>query len=312
LDAVLKRIQTTKVEASFAGDPDADVIASGATSAMLRLIASVSIGVMCIAAASFAYLRIGRHPSEPARDAKPAPAMVVAAPSLPVVAQPAQVPPEEVRANVQQSSASRDETETQPRPANQRRRSRTAVQRQQVSRNAVAAPAVEASKPTTHDTSSEDVPVSANAVADASSSESAVSRHSSESAARPAAKKTQATASLVAPVDPEPSESKSAAATEAEPKLPAPPPTELAIMKRMQSALRSADYSTVLALCAEHARRWPHGVFEVEREGARAIASCGEGSGDAAPRAKTFLSAHPNVPVAMRVNAACAVQLKKR
>jgi hypothetical protein len=82
-------------------------------------------------------------------------------------------------------------------------------------------------------------------------------------------------------------------------------------MKRMQGALRSGSYSTVLALCAEHARRWPHGVFEVEREGARAIASCGEGSGDAASRANTFLSAHPNVPVAMRVNAACAVQLKK-
>jgi hypothetical protein len=83
-------------------------------------------------------------------------------------------------------------------------------------------------------------------------------------------------------------------------------------MTRMQGALREADFSKVLALCAEHARRWPHGMFEVEREGARAIASCGEGSADAVLRAKRFLSAHPSAPVAMRVSAACAAQLHER
>ena len=83
-------------------------------------------------------------------------------------------------------------------------------------------------------------------------------------------------------------------------------------MKRIQAALREADYSTVLTLCAEHARRWPHGVFELEREGVRAIASCDRDSDDATLRAKRFLKAHPHAPVAMRVSAACAAQLKER
>lgn len=82
-------------------------------------------------------------------------------------------------------------------------------------------------------------------------------------------------------------------------------------MKRIQGALHAADFSTVLALCGEHARRWPHGVFELEREGVRAIASCGEHLDDAAVRAQQFLTAHPHAPVAMRVSAACAAQLKR-
>jgi hypothetical protein len=86
----------------------------------------------------------------------------------------------------------------------------------------------------------------------------------------------------------------------------------LAMMKRIQAALRDTDFPTVLTLCAEHARRWPHGVFELEREGVRAIASCGGNSDDAALRAKRFLKAHPRAPVAMRVSASCAEQLMKR
>jgi hypothetical protein len=112
-------------------------------------------------------------------------------------------------------------------------------------------------------------------------------------------------------IEPSPQQAVTAAARKADP-MPEEAPTELAMMKRIQGALRDADFSTVLALCAEHARRWPHGVFELEREGVRAIASCGGNSDDAALRAKRFLTAHPHAPVAMRVSAACAVQLMKR
>jgi hypothetical protein len=107
-------------------------------------------------------------------------------------------------------------------------------------------------------------------------------------------------------------ESNPAAPRKADPPLPEDARTELAMMKRLHTALRDADFSTALALCAEHARRWPHGVFELEREGVRAIASCGGNSDDAALRAKRFLTAHPHSPVAMRVSAACATQLMKR
>jgi hypothetical protein len=103
-----------------------------------------------------------------------------------------------------------------------------------------------------------------------------------------------------------------AAARKAERAPPEAAPTELAMMKRIQHALRDADFSTVLTLCAEHARRWPHGVFELEREGVRAIAACGGNSDDAALRANRFLKAHPHAPVAMRVSTACAAQLIKR
>jgi hypothetical protein len=109
-----------------------------------------------------------------------------------------------------------------------------------------------------------------------------------------------------------PQQAVTAAARKADPTRPENAGTELAMMKRIQGALREADFSTVLALCAEHARRWPHGVFELEREGVRAIASCGGNSDDAALRAKRFLTAHPRAPVAMRVSAACAAQLMKR
>jgi hypothetical protein len=89
------------------------------------------------------------------------------------------------------------------------------------------------------------------------------------------------------------------------------PPTELALLKRMHAALREADYSIVMALCAEHERRWPHGVFELEREGVRAIAACAANSDDAMPRAKRFLAAHPHAPIAMRVSSACVARLPR-
>jgi hypothetical protein len=127
-----------------------------------------------------------------------------------------------------------------------------------------------------------------------------------------AAAAVQETAPRATSFESNPKEPATAAARKADPTLPEAARTELAMMKLMQGALRDADYSTVLALCAEHARRWPHGVFELEREGVRAIASCGGNSNGAVLRATRFLTAHPHAPVALRVRAACAVQLTKR
>jgi hypothetical protein len=99
------------------------------------------------------------------------------------------------------------------------------------------------------------------------------------------------------------------AAPRAQPVPTQDPRAELALLTRVHAALREADFSRVLELCAEHERRWPHGVFELEREGLRAIAACGANTSDALARAKRFLTAHPHVPVAMRVSAACSVRL---
>jgi hypothetical protein len=81
---------------------------------------------------------------------------------------------------------------------------------------------------------------------------------------------------------------------------------ELGLVERMHAAMRAAEPAEALALCAEHAKRWPRGVFTEEREAVRAIASCALRSGDAAARAELFLSKHPRAPTAPRVAAACA------
>lgn len=88
--------------------------------------------------------------------------------------------------------------------------------------------------------------------------------------------------------------------------------SEFALVKRIHAELRETDFSSVLSLCAEHERRWPHGMFELEREGARAIASCGVRSNDAERRANQFLTAYPHAPVAVRVKSACEKQLSKQ
>jgi hypothetical protein len=92
---------------------------------------------------------------------------------------------------------------------------------------------------------------------------------------------------------------------------PTAAPTELALLKRMHAELREANFSTVLSLCAEHERRWPHGELELEREGVRAIASCGANVGEAQRLASQYLKGHPHAPLAMRVRSACTSQLPK-
>lgn len=81
---------------------------------------------------------------------------------------------------------------------------------------------------------------------------------------------------------------------------------ELALIERMQAAMRAAKATEALALVAEHAKRWPHGVFVEEREAVRAIASCTLRSADAATHAQVFLSKHRRAPTAPRVAEVCA------
>ena len=298
LAAVLTRIQATKAEASLASHRGADGLARGAASALLRQVASVSLGVVCIAAASFAFIRFNRQPSDLARSAEPAPAAVASAPP-PSAVQPARVPSDELSASAQRS-ATRDEA--QSRPTSQRRRSRATAQKQQTSRIEVA------SVPEASSAATRDKPTSVTAP---EHSVTPYERPQPGSTAKPLAAPGEVTPRAT-PFESNPQESGTAAMRKAGPRLPAAAPTELALMKRLQGALRDADFVAVLAVCAEHARRWPHGVFAVEREGARAIASCGTASDDAVLRAKRFLTAHPDAPVAMRVSAACAAQLHKR
>jgi len=47
---------------------------------------------------------------------------------------------------------------------------------------------------------------------------------------------------------------------------------ELALVERMHAAMRAAKPAEALELCAEHAERWPRGVFTEEREAVSAIA----------------------------------------
>jgi hypothetical protein len=296
LEAVFARIQAGKAEPSFAVNRGADIVARGATSAMLRQIASASIGVVCIAAASFAFIRLNRQPSEPAHTAKLTSDAVVHAPPS-IAMQPAPIQSGELNSSAQRSEA---REEVRSRPRSQRHRSRGTVETQRRSVNERAS-APEAPSSAPHDTT-------------VTLPENDATRHerSEPASTVKAAAKVQQVAPRATSSNSDSPEPATPASREAAPMLPEVAPTELAIMKRIHGALRDADFSTVLTLCAEHARRWPHGVFELEREGVRAIASCGGNSDDAAVRAKRFLTAHPHAPVAMRVNTACAAQLKKR
>jgi hypothetical protein len=83
---------------------------------------------------------------------------------------------------------------------------------------------------------------------------------------------------------------------------------ELAFVVRMNKAMQESKFRTVLTLCAEHERRWPKGTFVQEREGLRAIASCGSGTTGADGRARNFVAAYPRGPLAPRVREACASQ----
>ena len=73
----------------------------------------------------------------------------------------------------------------------------------------------------------------------------------------------------------------------------------------MHTALQQAKPKSVLALCVEHERRWPHGTFAQERQGLRAVAACRVGAVGAGALARAFLVSYPRGPLAARVRDAC-------
>lgn len=307
LAAVFERLQAAKTEGSLETTRGVDPVARATTSQMLRLVASVSLGVVCIAAAAFAFIRIYSHPSERAQRPTPAPTTVASTPP-PIAAQPARLPSSKL-GPAEQVPAVRDEPQARPRKPSRRWRA-TSEGPQVEATSEPEAPSRTAGAALRGGGSLAAPPEKPNV--SLSDNSATHDERGNPRATENAAAVTQRAVGHAPSSESEPDDAVTATPLEAEPTLLEDTRTELAMMKRIQAALRDADYSTVLELCAEHARRWPHGVFELEREGVRAIASCGDNSDDATLRAKGFLKAHPRAPVAMRVSAACAAQLIRR
>lgn len=77
---------------------------------------------------------------------------------------------------------------------------------------------------------------------------------------------------------------------------------EVALIQRIHGALARGDAAEALRLVDEHGREFPGGALFEEREAARAIAQCLQGSDGAA---RVFLRARPRSPMAGRVRAVC-------
>lgn len=81
---------------------------------------------------------------------------------------------------------------------------------------------------------------------------------------------------------------------------------EAALLESAERSLRDHDGARALALLDEHARRFPDGIFLVEAQAARAIATCE--TGDRARGGELvadFARRWPSAPVLARVLAAC-------
>lgn len=86
---------------------------------------------------------------------------------------------------------------------------------------------------------------------------------------------------------------------------PSSPASELTLMNNIQSALNRGDAERAYALTAQHAARWPTGLFQEEREAARAIASCQLQLPAATKRARAFLKKYPQSALSPRVRSEC-------
>lgn len=81
---------------------------------------------------------------------------------------------------------------------------------------------------------------------------------------------------------------------------------EVALLRRAQRSMNSGDPGAALRSLEEHARRFPSGHMEEEREAARVVALCRAGRAtEARAIASRFLAERPASPLAARVRAAC-------
>jgi hypothetical protein len=137
----------------------------------------------------------------------------------------------------------------------------------------------------------------ANASPTVSASESSAARPSAPEPARTQSRPAAAAAAAASPAASSGDEDEDARA-------------ELAFVRQIHEAMLETKPRAVLALCAEHERRWPRGTFVQEREGLRAMAWCQSGVREAGARARTFFARYPLGPIAPRVREACASQLE--
>lgn len=85
---------------------------------------------------------------------------------------------------------------------------------------------------------------------------------------------------------------------------------ELALLRRVERALRAQNPALALALLAELDQRFPDTRLGEERAAAHVIASCGVGEGGARFRAERFVREHSGSVYAERVHEACAIPEK--
>jgi hypothetical protein len=81
---------------------------------------------------------------------------------------------------------------------------------------------------------------------------------------------------------------------------------EAALLESAERSLRDHDGASALAVLDQHTRRFPDGIFLVEAEAARAIATCETGDRERGSKlAADFARRWQNAPVLARVLAAC-------
>jgi hypothetical protein len=83
---------------------------------------------------------------------------------------------------------------------------------------------------------------------------------------------------------------------------------ELALLRRVQRALRGSDPALALALLGELDERFPDTTLVEERQAAAVMAHCGLADPGARRRAEGFLEGRPGSVYAERVRAACGVE----
>lgn len=80
---------------------------------------------------------------------------------------------------------------------------------------------------------------------------------------------------------------------------------ELALIRRMQSAVRSGAYARALALTRQHATTYPQGAFVEDRDALRTLALCQSGRASGPAAATTFRERWPKSMHKARIAAAC-------
>lgn len=284
-------------------------------------VAKLGIGVLLLAAGFFGAVRmfdVGPSAAPPAEIAPPLPAATVHAPESDPSRETAPAP-----AAMERRDTSRPERAERVATSHSGTRNLAAPKRQKASASQDSSAAKETSMTTPASVGSQaSTPEPTGALAARVGSRGTAAYASTQAKTRrpsaprkPAPQATQPRAAAPldsdSDTDPQPETSPAVAATDTKSQTrPAPQAldarAELALIERMQAAMRAAEPAEALELCAEHEKRWPRGVFAEERQAVSAIASCALRTDDAAARAERFLRTHPRAPTAARVAAACA------